>query len=91
MEALAGELGLPAEAAVKADVTDPGQVKALVDHAVKTHGRIDVLVNNAGLMPHSPLERGKIEDWDRMIDVNIKGVDNRRLIDEHRKNGGDEQ
>ena len=74
IEALAAELGLPAEAAVKADVTDPAQVKALVNHAVETHGRIDVLVNNAGLMPHSPLERGKIEDWDRMIDVNIKGV-----------------
>jgi NADP-dependent 3-hydroxy acid dehydrogenase YdfG len=33
-----------------------------------------VIINNAGLMPHSPLERGKIEDWDRMIDVNLKGV-----------------
>lgn len=32
------------------------------------------MINNAGLMPHSPLERGKVEDWDRMIDVNIKGV-----------------
>ena len=38
------------------------------------HGRIDVILNNAGLMPHSPLERGKVEDWERMIDVNIKGV-----------------
>jgi NAD(P)-dependent dehydrogenase (short-subunit alcohol dehydrogenase family) len=33
-----------------------------------------VILNNAGLMPHSPLERGKVEDWDRMIDVNLKGV-----------------
>jgi NADP-dependent 3-hydroxy acid dehydrogenase YdfG len=36
--------------------------------------RIDVMLNNAGLMPHSPLERGKVEDWDRTIDVNLKGV-----------------
>ncbi|CAL8476859.1 SDR family oxidoreductase [Caballeronia sp. S22] len=74
LKALAAELGLPETAAVEMDVTDAQQVKALVDGAVKTHGRIDVMVNNAGLMPHSPLERGKIEDWDRMIDVNIKGV-----------------
>src|SRR3954452_521774 len=74
MKALATELGLPADAVVQTDVTDPAQVKALVDHAVEMLGRIDVLLNNAGLMPHSPLERGKIADWDRMIDVNIKGV-----------------
>jgi len=60
--------------AVKTDVTDASQVEALVDAAVQNFGRIDVLINNAGLMPHSPLERLKIEDWDRMIDVNIKGV-----------------
>ncbi|QNB14809.1 SDR family oxidoreductase [Paraburkholderia tropica] len=72
--ALAAEIGLPENAAVETDVTDASQVQALVDHAVATHGRIDVLINNAGLMPHSPLERGKIADWDRMIDVNIKGV-----------------
>jgi NADP-dependent 3-hydroxy acid dehydrogenase YdfG len=74
LKALAAELGLPENAAVETDVTDASQVQALVDHAVATHGRIDVLINNAGLMPHSPLERGKIADWDRMIDVNIKGV-----------------
>jgi NADP-dependent 3-hydroxy acid dehydrogenase YdfG len=60
--------------AVATDVTDAAQVQRLVDTAVETYGRIDVLLNNAGLMPHSPLERRKIEDWDRTIDVNIKGV-----------------
>ena len=49
-------------------------MKRLVDEAVKTFGRIDVMINNAGLMPHSPLERLKIDDWDRTIDVNLKGV-----------------
>ena len=43
-------------------------------HAVQTHGRIDVILNNAGLMPFSPLERLKVQDWDRAIDVNIKGA-----------------
>jgi NADP-dependent 3-hydroxy acid dehydrogenase YdfG len=50
------------------------RVKALVDAAVQAHGRIDVMLNNAGLMPQAPLERLKIDEWDRMIDVNIKGV-----------------
>ena len=60
--------------AVATDVTHHDQVKKLVDAAVQKFGRIDVMINNAGLMPHSPLERLKIDDWDRMIDVNIKGV-----------------
>ena len=45
-----------------------------MDHAVQSHGRIDVIINNAGLMPFSPLERLKVQDWDRTIDVNLKGV-----------------
>ena len=60
--------------AVTTDVTHCDQVKKLVDMAVQTYGRIDVMINNAGLMPHSPLERLKIDDWNRTIDVNIKGV-----------------
>jgi NADP-dependent 3-hydroxy acid dehydrogenase YdfG len=74
LQALAAELALGKDAILQTDVTDVAQVRRLVDHAVKTHGRVDVIINNAGLMPHSPLERGKVEDWDRMIDVNIKGV-----------------
>jgi NADP-dependent 3-hydroxy acid dehydrogenase YdfG len=60
--------------AITTDVTHYDQVKRLVDAAVQTYGRIDVMINNAGLMPSSPLERLKIDDWDRMIDVNVKGV-----------------
>jgi NADP-dependent 3-hydroxy acid dehydrogenase YdfG len=60
--------------AIPTDVTHYDQVKRLVDAAVQTYGRIDVMINNAGLMPHSPLERLKIDDWNRTIDVNIKGV-----------------
>jgi NADP-dependent 3-hydroxy acid dehydrogenase YdfG len=60
--------------ALATDVTQHDQVKKLVDAAVQTFGRIDVMLNNAGLMPHSPLERLKIDDWNQMIDVNIKGV-----------------
>jgi NADP-dependent 3-hydroxy acid dehydrogenase YdfG len=60
--------------AIQTDVTQSAQVQRLVDAAVSGHRRIDVMINNAGLMPHSPLERLKIADWDRMIDVNIKGV-----------------
>jgi hypothetical protein len=67
LKAIADELDLGADAVVETDVTQVDQVKHLVDHAVRLHGRIDVIINNAGLMPHSPLERGKVDDWDRMI------------------------
>ena len=60
--------------AVQTDVTDRGQVEALVNAAVETYERVDVIINNAGLMPHSPLERLKVEEWEQMVDVNIKGV-----------------
>jgi NADP-dependent 3-hydroxy acid dehydrogenase YdfG len=74
LQSLAAELSLGDGAVMQTDVTVFDQVRRLVDGAVAKHGRIDVLLNNAGLMPLSPLERGKVADWERMIDVNIKGV-----------------
>ena len=59
---------------VSTDVTYLDQVKKLVDAAVQTYGRIDVMINNAGLMPQSPLERLKVDEWNQLIDVNIKRV-----------------
>jgi len=60
--------------ALTTDVSQREQVKALLDTAVQTYGRVDVMINNAGLMPQAPLERLKVDEWDRMIDVNLKGV-----------------
>ena len=75
LQSLTNELGGRAKAlAVATDVTRRDQVEGLVDEAIKAYGRIDVMINNAGLMPHSLLERLKVDEWDRMVDVNIKGV-----------------
>lgn len=56
------------------DVTDRQDVQAFIDFAIARFGRVDVLVNNAGVMPLSKLEALKVDEWDRMIDVNIRGV-----------------
>lgn len=56
------------------DVTDRAQVEALAAATRETYGRIDVLLNNAGLMPLSPLDQLKVDEWEQMVDVNIKGV-----------------
>lgn len=58
----------------KTDVTSRGDVEALVRGAMDEHGRVDVLVNNSGIMPIAPMAALKVEEWDRMIDVNIKGL-----------------
>jgi NADP-dependent 3-hydroxy acid dehydrogenase YdfG len=76
IEALTDELtaaGHEAKA-VTTDVSDQDQVKRLVEAAIEHFGLVDVLINNAGLMPLSPLERLRIDEWDQMIDVNLKGV-----------------
>ena len=56
------------------DVVRRADVEALVRGAREAFGRIDVIINNAGIMPLSPFERLKVDDWDRMIDVNVKGL-----------------
>ena len=60
--------------AVATDVTRLEDVRKLVDTAKETYGRVDVIFNNAGLMPLSPLESLRIDEWDRMIDVNMTGT-----------------
>jgi NADP-dependent 3-hydroxy acid dehydrogenase YdfG len=56
------------------DVTRKSDVEALIAGAVSVFGKVDVLVNNAGLMAIAPLSQTRTEEWDRMIDVNIKGL-----------------
>ncbi|MCS0604407.1 SDR family oxidoreductase [Streptomyces sp. LP11] len=56
------------------DVTEAGSVRAFVAAAGERYGRVDVMVNNAGVMPLSPLAELRTEEWDRMIDVNVRGV-----------------
>lgn len=60
--------------AVTTDVTKVNQVRRLIDKAVGEFSKIDVLINNAGAMLLSPLDSGKTQEWDRMIDINIKGI-----------------
>ncbi|QND45697.1 SDR family oxidoreductase (plasmid) [Rhizobium lusitanum] len=56
------------------DVTSVEDVRAFANYAVAEFGRLDAIVNNAGVMPLSPMEALKVDEWDRMVDVNIKGV-----------------
>jgi NADP-dependent 3-hydroxy acid dehydrogenase YdfG len=58
----------------KLDVADRADVQAFVDFARQKVGRVDVMFNNAGVMPVSPMNALKTDEWDRIIDINIKGV-----------------
>lgn len=59
---------------VKTDVTKKEEVQSLVDKAVTEFGKVDVMLNNAGLMSIAPMSETKVDEWDRMIDINVKGV-----------------
>ncbi|TBZ79709.1 SDR family oxidoreductase [Rhizobium leguminosarum bv. viciae] len=59
---------------IEMDVVDPASVEASVKKLVGAYGSIDILVNNAGLMPLSDVDQFKVDEWHRMVDVNVKGL-----------------
>jgi len=61
-------------AIARTDVTQAGDLTRLVETALAVFGKVDVLINNAGLMAIAPLDALKVDEWERMIDINIKGV-----------------
>lgn len=76
LEALASELHREGHSALflKTDVTRREDVENLARYALDSYGRLDVFVNNAGIMPLSTLDQLKVDEWNQMIDVNIRGV-----------------
>lgn len=76
LDALADEIRAKGGEAMtrRLDVTDRADVAAFAEAARQAWGRVDVIVNNAGVMPLSLMASMKVDEWDRMVDVNIKGV-----------------
>jgi NADP-dependent 3-hydroxy acid dehydrogenase YdfG len=71
LDALAGEIG---GLAIEADITDQDQAIAAVQRTADEHGRLDIVINNAGVMLLGPIVDAPTEEWDRMIDLNLKGL-----------------
>ena len=69
-----GEGGAGVALVLPADVTSRREMEAVVADALRCFGRIDALVNNAGIMPLSALEKLRVDEWERTVDVNVKGV-----------------
>ncbi|WP_456288072.1 SDR family oxidoreductase [Paenibacillus sp. AK002] len=76
LETLAAALNREGGSAVyqSLNVVHMDQMESFIDLAVSRFGRVDVILNNAGIMPLSPLEALKVDEWNRMIDVNVRGV-----------------
>jgi NADP-dependent 3-hydroxy acid dehydrogenase YdfG len=76
LERLAAEIGGKGHTAlaIQSDATDQAQATAAVERTVEELGRLDILVNNAGQMLLGPIEDAPTEEWDRMIDLNLKGL-----------------
>ena len=76
LEALAARISAEGGSAdvARLDVTSLDSMRQFVDYALDLHGQVDVVINNAGVMPLSKLEALKIDEWNRMIDVNVRGV-----------------
>jgi NADP-dependent 3-hydroxy acid dehydrogenase YdfG len=78
LERLASEIGGEGHTAlaIQSDITDQAQAIAAVDRTVDELGGLDIVVNNAGQMLLGPIENAPTEEWDRMIDLNLKGLIN---------------
>lgn len=70
-EELVSQLGEEDALAVQADISDPDQAKKLIDETMQKFGRVDVLVNNAGITQDRSLRKMAIEDWDKVINVDL--------------------
>jgi NADP-dependent 3-hydroxy acid dehydrogenase YdfG len=71
LDALVGEIG---GVAIEADVTDREQAVGAVEQTVQEHGRLDIVINNAGVMLLGPIVDAPVEEWDRMVALNVQGL-----------------